>query len=371
MNRPIALSGPDITEREIAAVAAVLRTPRLSMGPELAAFERALASRVGAAHAVAVNSGTSALHLALLAAGIGPGDEVITTPFSFVASANAILYVGARPVFVDIDADTLNMDPRRIEAAVTPRTKAVLAVHIFGLPCAMTAVTAAADRHDLVVIEDACEALGATWQGRPAGSFGLASAFGFYPNKQITTGEGGAVVTSDDGVAALVRSLRNQGRAADGRWLAHERIGYNYRLDELSAALGRVQLERLDEILARRSTVARRYAERLTDVPGVEPLRDVPGAVRSWFVYAVRLPAETDRDAVMTALRAAGVECQAYFPPIHLQPPYVERFGFAAGDFPIAEAVSRRMLALPFRTNLSEEEIDAVCARLRTALHVA
>jgi len=366
--RRVPLSGPDITEREIAAVTAVLRTPRLSMGPEVEAFERALAERVGVAHAVAVNAGTSALHLAMLAAGLGPGDEVVTTPFSFIASANSVLFVGARPVFVDIDPVTLNLDVAAVEAAVTERTKALLAVHVFGLPCDMTRLMTIARRHELLVIEDACEALGATWSGRPAGRFGQSATFAFYPNKQITTGEGGALVTDDAAVAGLARSLRNQGRAADGGWLAHERIGYNYRLDELSAALGRVQLDRLDEILARRAAVAARYAERLAAMPAVQPLADVPGAVRSWFVYVVRLPRDVDRDAVMAHLRAAGVECQAYFAPIHLQPPYVERFGYAEGNFPVTEDAARRTLALPFRTGLTENEMDTVCGRLREAL---
>ena len=369
--RHIPLSGPDITEREIAAVTAVLRTPRLSMGPEVEAFEKRLAQRVGVAQAVAVNSGTSALHLAMLAAGIGPGDEVVTSPFSFVASANSILFVGAKPVFVDIEPATLDMDAGRVEAAITERTKALLAVHVFGLPCDMTAVMAIARRRKLTVIEDACESLGAAWGGRAAGAFGQSAAFGFYPNKQITTGEGGALVTDDAAVAAVARSLRNQGRGPHGYWLAHQRIGYNYRLDELSAALGRVQLERLDEILARRAAVAEWYRTRLAAVPGVETLRDVPGATRSWFVFVVRLAETADRDAVMAALRAEGVECQAYFPPIHLQPPYVERFGFRPGAFPLTEEASRRMLALPFRTGMPEEDVAYVCERLATALGAA
>ena len=366
--RRVPLSGPDITEREIAAVAAVLRTPRLSMGPEVAAFERALAHRVGVAHAVAVSSGTAALHLAMLAAHVGPGDEVITTPFSFIASANSILFVGARPVFVDIDPKTLNLDVSRVEAAITERTKAVLAVHVFGLPCEMTGLTAIARRRELVLIEDACEALGATCAGRPVGSFGRSAAFGFYPNKQITTGEGGALVTDDGETADLARSLRNQGRAGDGGWLTHRFIGYNYRLDELSAALGRVQLERLDEILARRAAAALLYHQRLAALPQVEPLGEEPGAVRSWFVYVVRLEKGMDRAAVMAHLQAAGVECQAYFPPIHLQPPYVERFGHQPGDFPVTEEVSARTLALPFRTGITEEEVTYVCDQLREAL---
>jgi len=271
-------------------------------------------------------------------------------------------------VFVDIDAETLNFDVSAVEPAVTERTRGILAVHIFGLPCDMTQLTAIARRHGVALIEDACEALGATWAGRPAGSFGRSAAFGFYPNKQITTGEGGALVTNDAEAADVARSLRNQGRAPDGRWLAHQFVGYNYRLDELSAALGRVQLERLDEILARRAAVAALYRRRLAAVPRVEPLGEVPGAVRSWFVYVVELQSEVDRDAVMARLRAAGVECQAYFPPIHLQPPYVERFGHQLGDFPVTEEVSRRTLALPFRTGLAEDEVDYVCDRLSEAL---
>ena len=281
-------SRPDITEVERQAVLEVLQSPMLSMGPKLEAFEHALADYVGVAHAVGTNSGTSALHLIVRALGLGAGDEVITTPFSFIASANCLLFEGARPVFVDIDPESLNLDVSRIETAITAQTRAILAVDVFGHPADWDELERLARLHNLLLIEDSAEALGAQYHGRQAGSFGEAGVFGFYPNKQLTTGEGGVVLTDNAELAELCRSLRNQGRAPDDSWLTHLRLGYNYRLDELSAALGLAQLSRLDEILSRREQVARLYAEKLADIEEVTILQTKPGVWRSWFVYIDR-----------------------------------------------------------------------------------
>ena len=349
---------------------AVLSTPHLSLGPKLPEFECAVAGRVGVRHAVAVNSGTSGLHLAVKAADLGPNDEVITTPFSFVASANCVLYEGAIPRFVDIDPDTYNIDVRQIERAITSRTRAILPVHSFGRPCPMHEILDLARRRDLIVIEDACEALGATYHGRAVGSFGQTGVFAFYPNKQITTGEGGVVATNDLRVASLCRSWRNQGRTGDGE---HERLGYNYRLSDLNCALGVAQLSRLDAILAQRAAVANRYTEILADrVPYVAP--PAPAASEtsiSWFVYVVRLSeafSRRDRDDVLEDLCAAGIGCRNYFSPIHLQPFYRRKFGFAPGNFPVAEQVAERTIALPFFGHLSESDILTVCDALACAL---
>jgi len=334
----------------------------------LGQFEEAFRDFVGSRHAVAVSSGTAALHLALRACGIGPGDEVITTPFSFISSANVALFEGARSVFVDIDATTLNMDVSLVDRRVTARTRAILPVHIFGEPCDMPAVMAAAQRHELCVIEDACEAVGAECNGRMVGTFGRAGTFAFYPNKQMTTGEGGMIVTDDDDIAAYCRSARNQGRSDDSRWLVHERLGYNYRLDEMSAALGLAQVGRIRELLRKRDRVAARYAELLAEAPGVETLQSAPGHVRSWFVYVVLLPEGVHRDEVMAGLRAQGIGCRDYFTPVHLQPFYRKEFGYKEGDFPVAEAIAKRTLALPFHGNLSEADIETVVRTLAQML---
>ncbi len=361
----IPLSRPDIGPDEERLVLEVLRSGQLSLGPMAPEFERRVAEYVGARHAVAVSSGTAGLHLCVRVLGLGPGDEVITTPFSFVASSNCLLFEGARPVFVDIDPATWNIDPGRIEAAVTPRTRAILPVHVFGQACDMDAILDIARRRGLAVLEDACEALGGTWRGRHAGTFGRAGVFAFYPNKQITTGEGGMIVTDDDDLARACRSMRNQGRGESGGWLDHERLGYNYRLDELSAALGVAQMQRVDEILAARARVAARYHELLAGVPGVRTMTWPPEVGMSWFVYVVLLDRGIDRDRVMAALQGAGIQCRAYFSPIHLQPFYRERFGHQPGDFPVCEDVARRTLALPFHTRMTEDEVGAVVDRLR------
>jgi perosamine synthetase len=300
---------------------------------------------------------------------VGEGDGVITTPFSFVASANCILYERARPVFVDIDPQTLNINPALIEAAITPRTRAILPVDVFGQPADYDALAEISERFGLIVIEDACEAIGAEYKGRKAGTLGDVAIFAFYPNKQMTTGEGGIIVTDRAEWDRLFRSLRNQGRDDSGTWLNHVRLGYNYRLDEMSAALGASQLARLEGLLQKRERVAQMYNERLCEVEGVTIPHIAPTTTRmSWFVYVVRLAPEIDRNAVMARLQAQGIACRPYFTPIHLQPLYVERFGYGLGDFPVTEAVAQSTLALPFHSNLSGETIDLVCDHLQRAM---
>jgi perosamine synthetase len=404
----IALSKPDVGPLEEELVLSVLRSGRLSIGPMVEEFERLMAHRAGCRNAVAVNSGTSGLHLALAALGIGPGDEVITTPFSFIASANCILFVGAKPVFVDICPRTLNMDPAKVEAAITPKTKAILAVETFGNPAYMDQYAQIAARHEIPLIEDCCEALGATLKGRPAGHFGRIGVFGFYPNKQITTGEGGMIVTDDDRLAELCRSMRNQGRPVPrrpeaggsmsggsgsggmvagseiqpqglvsaggspmGSWLKHERLGYNYRLSEINAAIGVAQVRRLDEMLKARQMVAQQYISRLgghRDL--IMPTID-PDVVMSWFVFVVRLATSytgEERDRIIRGMRNHEVGAADYFPCIHLQPFYREKFGFRPGMFPIAESVSQRTIALPFYNQLPAKDIDLVAQTLEVMI---
>jgi perosamine synthetase len=332
-------------------------------------FEAALAARVGAPHVAAVSSGTAGLHLCVRLAGIGPGDEVVTTPFSFVASSNCVLYEGATPVFADVDPGTLNLHPAAVEAAITPRTKAILAVHIFGYPAELAELRAIAERYGLALLEDACQALGARYRGRPVGSSGHPAVFAFYPNKQITTGEGGAVAVASEEAWNLLKSLSNQGRSDSGEWLTHARLGYNYRLDDVSAALGLAQLERLDELLEGRREGARRYTELLAGVEGVEtPLADDDDHVRSWFVYVVRLAEGVDRNGVMAHLASQGVASKPYLPSIHLQPYYRERFGDREGLCPAAEDASARSLALPFHARLPAEDQERVVEALGRAL---
>jgi perosamine synthetase len=371
---PIPLSQPDITRLEIEAVVDVLHTLQLSNGPRLEELERTVARLSGRRHAIGVSSGTAAMHCAMVAAGVSPGDEVITTPFSFVASANAALFVGAKPVFVDIDVKTLNMDVGKVAEAITPRTKAIVAVEVFGHPGGMVELEQLAQQHELLLIEDACEGFGghvATSNGQRAiGSFGRASAFSFFVNKQITCGEGGMVVTDDDTYANTCRALRSQGRQTLN-WLAHHRLGYNYRLDEMSAALGVAQCQRLDEILTNRRRVAHAYMERLmTNRYLILPTLFEHTHV-SWFVFVVRLNdlfEPGDRDEVMRELRSEGIGCEAYFPPIHLQPYMVEQFGFKPGDFPVTESISARTLALPFFSRMTTKQIDRVCQVLERVL---
>jgi perosamine synthetase len=371
----IPMSRPDITSAERAAVLDVLSGATLALGPRLDQFERRLAAYVGAPHGVAVSSGTAGLHLCMIAAGAGEGDAVLTTPFSFVASANCILYERARPVFVDVDPFTLAIEPNALETAVKKlvgrrrRPKAILPVHVFGHPADMDPIRDLATRYELPVIEDACEAIGASYKDRPVGTLGDAAVFAFYPNKQITTGEGGMIVTGDAAWDVLFRSLRNQGRDVFDGWLQHSRLGWNYRMDELSAALGLVQVERLDEILARRASVADAYTQRLARLEHLTPPAVAPWVTRmSWFVYVIRLAPWLDRDAVIRALDERGVPSRAYFPPIHLQPVYRERFGFRPGAFPVSEEMGRRCLALPFFGAMTDLQIDSVCGALGEVL---
>jgi len=367
----IPLARPWITDAEIAAVSDVLRGGRLSLGPKLEAFETAFANRCGTKHAVACSSGTAGLHMLMIACGVGPGDEVITTPFSFVASANCILMQGGTPVFVDIDPETWNIDVAVIEARITKRSKAIIPVDVFGQPPDMNAINELARRHGLRVIEDSCEALGSRYHGKPAGSLAEAGVFGFYPNKQITTGEGGMIVTDDEDIAGHCKSLRNQGRDTNGGWLAHPRMGYNYRLSDIACALGIVQLERLDEIVATRKRVAGWYQERLRDESRLQLQRIDPGVDMSWFVFVVRLTdsySEADRDHMLQALSERGIGCSNYFVPIHLQAFYRERFGFSPGDFPHCENAAARTIALPFHHELREGDVDRVCDELRRLL---
>jgi perosamine synthetase len=381
---PIPLSAPDITEAEIAAVTAVLRTPNLSLGPELAAFESALAAYHSVPHAIAVSSGTAGLHMALLTLGIGEGDEVIVPSFAFIAVANAVLQVRATPVFADIDPVTLNLTPKTVECILTPRTRAILVVHTFGIPADMRALRALATRHNIVLIEDACEAIGAELDQHRVGSFGDLSVFGFYPNKQITTGEGGAVLAHTKAHADRLRSLRNQGRspgtaetqqassAAD--WLHHPEIGFNYRLSEVACALGRVQLSRIDEILTLRRAAAERYHALLADIPGLDlppialPPIGLPHRTISWFVFVVRLPHSADRPSIQAQLTDHGIATATYFVPIHQQPAWRAFVAQAPLHLPVTESIGPRTLALPFFTRITPSQQQQVADALRSVL---
>jgi perosamine synthetase len=391
----IPMSSPDLNEPERQAVKAVLDTPNLSMGQEILAFEQSFKDFTGLGHAIGVNSGTAGLHLCVRAAGIGvtegsAGDLVITTPFSFVASTNVLLYEQAVPVFVDVDPLTGNIDPDLARQAAADlieggararrwlprfgsdghsRLKAILPVDVFGQPADMDPILAVANRYGLNVIVDSCEALGAEYRGRQAGTLGDYGVFAFYPNKQITTGEGGMIVTDDPQAADKMRALRNQGRAPGDTWLQHTYLGYNYRLDEMSAALGRVQMQRLPKLLAERQQVADWYAERIGEIPNVEVPQIVSSTSRtSWFVYVVRFSHEIDRDAVIRDLAARSIPARPYFAPIHLQPYLVERFGYQPGDYPVTEDLGRRGLALPFSGVMSEGQVDFVCRALQEIL---
>ncbi len=367
----IPLARPDLTQREVDAVVDVLKGDRLSLGPKLPEFEQRFAEYCGTRHAIACSSGTAALHMVVRAMGIGPGDEVITTPFSFIASSNCILFERAAPVFADVDAETWNIDPQAVAATVSERTRAIIPVDVFGQIADFDPIRAIADRRGLRLIEDSCEALGGRHKGRMAGTLGDAGVFGFYPNKQITTGEGGMIITDDDVLAAECRSLRNQGRGPDGGWLAHERLGYNFRLADINCALGIVQLSRIDEILTGRARVAEMYLARLADEPRISVQRILPDCRISWFVFVVRLNDEysqADRDRFLTVLREKGIGCNNYFVPIHLQPFYREQFGFKEGDFPICEALAARTIALPFHARLTEADVERVVRELKVLL---
>jgi perosamine synthetase len=368
----IPLSRPLLDEREEELVLEVLRSGRLSLGPTGTRFERLVADRVGARFGAAVSSGTAGLHLLVRSAGIGAGDEVVTTPFSFAASTNCFLYEGAAPVFADIDPRSWNVDPAAVEAAITTRTKAILAVDVFGYPCELEPLREIAERRGLVLIDDACEALGAEYRGRPVGGFGVPAVFAFYPNKQMTTGEGAVVVTDSEEQWRLLKSLSNQGRGDGGPWLEHVRLGYNYRLSDVNAAIGLGQLEKLDRLLELRRRVAERYRELLADVDGVRlALADDAEHRRSWFVYVVAVAPGIDRERVIAELERAGIASSRYLPCIHLQPYMRERFGFGPGICPVAEDLSSRTLALPFFPQLERSDQERVVEALRSALVAA
>ena len=369
--REIPLSRPWLDEREEELVLEVLRSGRLSLGPWIERFEQEVAERVGAPYAAAVSSGTAGLHLLCRIAGLGPGDEVVTSPLSFVASANCFILEGATPVFADVDPLTLNLDPAAAEAAITERTRAIVAVDMFGFPCDLDPLRALAERHGLTLIEDACESLGAEYRGAPLGSHGPSAVFAFYPNKQMATGEGGVVTTHSEHEWQLLRSMRNQGRSYEqgAAWFNHVRLGLNYRWTDVQAAIGLGQLEKLDRILVLRAEAAERYGELLAGLDGVEaPVPEDGDRRRSWFVYVVKLDPRLDRDAVMDSLRAEGVATAEYVPCIHLQPYMRERYGFSEGLCPVAEETARRTMALPFFTQIDVGDQERVVEVLRTAV---
>lgn len=372
----VPLSSPDITEKDIEAVVEVMKTRYLSIGPKVVEFEKRMGSFAGTKYAVAVNSGTSALHLIIRGMGIGEGDVVITTPFSFISSSNCIMFERGRPLFVDIEEDTLNLDADKVEEKLESmsceelaKVKALLVVDAFGQPADWDRFRQIGKKYNLRLIEDSAEALGTEYKGKRAGSLGEVGVFAFYPNKQITTGEGGIVVTDNEELARLARSMRSQGRGESGEWLDHERLGYNYRMDELSAALGCSQMERIEEILEKRAKVAGMYGEKLAEVEEVQIpfIADYVNKM-SWFVYVVRLKKGIDRNRIIEYLNEQGVQCKPYFTPIHLQPFYKKMFGYKRGDFPITENVSDRTIALPFFNNLKEEQIDYVVEKLKEGM---
>ncbi len=368
----VPMAMPDITAEEIRAVVRVMQSRNLSIGSQTNVLEELASDVANAEYGVTVTNGTSGLHLCMIAAGVGPGDEVITSPFSFVASANCALYQKATPVFVDIDPVTLNLDPSKLEAAITKRTKVIIPVHIFGQPADMDPILEIADRHNVTVVEDAAEAVGAEYKGKRVGALGKAGVFAFYPNKQMTSGEGAVLVTNDEEWANLFRSLRNQGRDVFNQWLEHARLGFNYRMSELNAAVGVIQMRRLEELLSKRTLIAEQYNQMLLDLDGVSPLTVVPSTTRmSWFVYVVRLAAEFERNQVIQLLGKRGIPARPYFSPIHLQPFYREEFGFKPRDFPVAEAAGHSTLALPFHNNMNKDEIKVVIDALAEAMREA
>lgn len=365
MKERIPMSSPDIDEEDIAAVTAVLRSGRLALGPWMEEFERRMREYIGVKHAVAVSSGTAGLHLLVRALGIGPGDEVLVPSFTFAASVNAILYEGAKPVFVDIEPETYTLDPEDLRWKITSRSRAIMVVDTFGHPAEWEEILALADQFGLSVIDDACEALGAMYRGQKVGRFGSGAVFAFYPNKQITTGEGGMVVTDDSDLAEVLRSLRNQGRGKMSSWLWHERLGYNYRLDEMSAALGASQLGKIETFLEKRARVAAMYTERLKPFSWVKTPRIKPYARMSFFVYVVELAEGLNRDAVIRGLESRGIPARGYFAPVHRMPYIEERLKVQVGELPVTERVAERTLALPFHNNLAEGEVEEVVEALR------
>lgn len=369
MKESIPMSSADLSEADVEAVLEVVRSGRLALGPKTAEFEKRMAEYCGVKHAIATNSGTAALHVVVIASGIGPGDEVLVPSFTFAASVNAILYERATPVFVDIEPDTYNLDPDDVARKITPRTKAIMAVDVFGHPAEWDALQAVADKHGLIVIDDCCEALGAEYRGRKLGQFGVAGAFAFYPNKQMTTGEGGIIVTNDDRINRLSRSLCNQGRGETGEWLEHERLGYNYRLDEMSSALGVSQLKRLPEFLDKRERVARAYIERFRGCDWAVPMPVRPHVRKSWFVFVITLAPHIDIKRVQKyVIEEHGIPLRRYFNPVHEQTYVARQFGSNVGPLPVTDAISKRTLAIPFHNNLSIEEIDRVVEVLGQAV---
>ena len=368
MNERVLMSSPEIDESDVEAVVEVLRSGRLSLGPKAEEFEKALCQYLGVHHAVAVSSGTAALHLIVKALGFGLGDEVLVPSFTFAASVNALLYEGVTPVFCDIEPATYNLDPADMEKRITSRTRAVMAVDVFGHPADWEAIREIAARYNLKVIDDSCEALGAEYNGRKLGQFGSAAAFAFYPNKQITTGEGGVLVTNNSEIAASARSMRNQGRGEMGSWLEHERLGFNYRMDEMSAALGLSQLRRIESFLEKRRKVAELYSQLLRDVRGVRTPVVSPGVRMSWFVYVITLDEPIDRQVVLKALRERQIPVRCYFSPIHLQSYIQQRVGCRAERLPVTESIANRTLALPFHNRLSIEQEEEVVAAVRDAV---
>jgi len=365
-NFVVPMSAPEVTEADIESVIEVLHSGRLALGTKCVQFEELLARYLGVRHAIGVSSGTAALHLLVRGLGLSEGDEVLVPSFTFAASVNAILYERATPVFVDIEPDTYNLDPADLEAKLTPRTKAIMAVDVFGHPAEWSEIETIASRRGLAVIDDACEGLGAEYGGRKLGRFGAGAAFAFYPNKQITAGEGGAIVTDHDDLAQYVRSARNQGRG-DGPWLEHLRLGFNYRLDEMSAALVCSQLQRIDELLKRRSHVASMYTARLAGIEGIRLPAIRPHVRMSWFVYVITLPDGIDASRVIAGLEKRGIPARVYFMPIHLQP-YIRDLGLAAGPLPVTDSLIGRTLALPFHSNLSETEVELVASALEASM---
>jgi perosamine synthetase len=368
MRETVPMSSADIDETDVQAVVEVLRSGRLALGPKALKFERRIADFIGCKHAVAVSSGTAALHLIVKALGLGAGDEVLVPSFTFTASVNALLFEGCIPVFVDIEPETKNLDPADFERKITRRTRAVMVVDVFGHPAEWDEILPVVKKHSLKVIDDSCEALGSEYKGVKIGRFGDAAAFSFYPNKQMTLGEGGVLVTNDETLARLARSLRNQGRGETGLWLEHDRLGCNYRLDEMSAALGVSQLRRLEEFLGKRERVASMYRERLQGLEWVEPPAVKPDVRMNWCLYVVTLAEGLHRDPVMQTMVAQGIPTRGYFPPVHLQPYIRERFGCCEGQLPITESLSRRTLALPFFNNLTEGQVDQVVGALAAAV---
>jgi perosamine synthetase len=363
----IPLARPVIGDRERELVDGVLRSRQLSLGPTVTEFERMWADRIGTKHAVACSSGTAGLHCCLHALGIGPGDEVITSSFSFVASANVIVYTGATPVFAEVDPLTFNMDPAAVEAAITPRTRAILIVDIFGYPADVPALIAIAERHGLAIVEDACQSIDGDFNGKKLGTYGHPSVYGFYANKQLTTAEGGVILTDDDALYLLLKSLTNQGRSDDGAWLVHSRLGFNYRLSDVHAAIGIAQIERLDWMQDARARIAARYQARMASIDGVTPMYEGPQR-RSWFVYAPRLDADLARDAIIGRLEVEGVSAKPYLPCIHLQPYYRTDHGHAPGELPVTEEISASTIALPFFCEMTDEQVDRVCDTMERAI---